>query len=136
MHLAILVDDEREVGLALEESIELFRHPPLSGTNQGSIMSQLLDVELEGSQFAPPDRDQQVLRVQDSDDVFRLVLARQEAGCIGGQHLTHQLVRRRVALSVCIFVRWTMTSSTLRSNRSRTPPSIAASSRVTIPSIC
>src|SRR5690606_38161979 len=73
LHLAVLVDDEREMRLPLEEGIELILHAGRVRYEPG-LLQQLLDVDLLGIPIRAAEGDEQVLRMQDADDVLGLAL--------------------------------------------------------------
>ena len=93
LHLAVFVDDERELRLALEELIELFldagriRHEP-------GLAQQLGDVDALGCPAGSPQRREQILAVQDTDDVVGFVAPHRHPRILAREHRIDDLVRR------------------------------------------
>ena len=85
-HLAIFVDDEGEMGLALQEGLELIlerrrlRHEP--GL---SMISSIL--RLRGVAARRVERAQEVLGVQHADEIIRALAPQRHARVGRGEHL-------------------------------------------------
>ena len=94
---AILVDDEREMGLAAAEGLELFGNGPHL-RHEPRRQRDGRNVDLRRIAVGGADRAQQILGVQHADDIFRLVAPQRDSRVFGRQHLAHQFLRRQVGV--------------------------------------
>ena len=112
LHLAILVDDQRDVRLALEEGVELVGEAGRVG-DEPRLGGDRADVDLRHVAADVLDRLEQILGMDDADDVLRLVLPDRHAACRASPGSSSMTFSGGSAISTeCMLVRWTMTSAT------------------------
>ena len=83
--------------LATSERLELLRQRP-HFRHKPRRQRDCADIDLGDVAFRQPDSAQQILGVQHTDDVLRLVTPERDAGVFGGEHLAHQLFCRKVRI--------------------------------------
>ena len=97
LHDAVLVDDERRMGLSAQELLELVAQRRRFG-DEPRLEREIGDIEFARVSASRDIRPEQVLGVQDANNIVRLPAPEGHAGIGRSDHFAHQLVRRKIGV--------------------------------------